>query len=713
MNGNGNGNGNEANYRLTVMAPKRRYFSYIRERWWVVLICVSLALGGVLCYETLQPETYGSYAQLYASGEVDLSLVSMFSEESQTYYGTQIELLKSSRLQNTAFEHIGYVPKPGEKTPVKLDVVQPMKTSILLLQTTGSDPNLTQRFLQALIDSYLEYKKETRQSSSEDVVLSLTEQLAAKEKDLKTEQDNWTEFQRTNSVAVLEEEGKSAGIYLADLNLELAKLKLNRELLAGGLGPAIHERVLSASDTGSSAASETNSQASELNSADIPIQDGMSPIVATTEAELNSAGVQLALLRAQRDQMLAEHGEAAARRLDDAVTNMEQRVSVLQKETVDERKERLNHSDRRIAVIEASIPVWEEKVLRINELLAESQRLKNNVQREQGFYDHLLSTLQTADLGKNVQQERLSVLQSATPASAVSRHLVMRTLLGGIFGGVFAMGIVFCWYLLDDRFVSVNDVKEQFGEAVLGLIPQIKTNRSKPEEALLQPADSRYAYAESYRHLRSALLLSSSETKRPQVVLVTSAVPSEGKTTTAINIARVLADSGFRVVLVDSDPHQGNAHRLLGLENGKGLLDYMRGTADLKSVLHAGDVNGFDFIPVGNAAGRIDGLFLRPRFDELLNELRAGHDFVIIDSAPVLASDDTAFLASRVDVAMMVVRSFYSRSRLVRQSLDMLYQRQVKEVSIVFNRARAEDLSKRYLQNGTARRARNGDIVKV
>lgn len=704
------GNGDETNYRLTVLAPKRRYLSYLRERWWVVLICVSVALGGVLCYETLQPETYGSFAELYASGEMELNVVNMFNEESQTYYGTQIELLKSAYLQNAAFQRINYVPKPGEKTPVKLDVVQPMKTSILVLNATGSDASLTQRFLQALVDVYLEYKKDMRRTTSDEVVLSLTEQLAAKEKDLKTEQENWTEFQRTNSVAVLDEEGKSAGVYLADLNIELAKLNVNRELLVGGLGPAIHEHQLPASDAVSS--SETNSPTGETKSDDVPLSDG-SGTVSLPETELKTAGVQLALLRAQRDQTLADHGQAAARRLDDEVTNMEQRVSVLKKEAADDRMERLNQLERRIAVIKASIPDWEEKVLKMNELLAESQRLKNNVQREQGFYDHLLSTLQTADLGKNVQQERLSVLQSATPGVPVSRHLVLRTLLGGMFGGVFALAIVFVWYLLDDRFVSVYDVKEQFGEAVLGLIPEIKTNRSKPKEALLQRADSRYGYVESYRHLRSALLLSSSKNKRPQVILITSAVPSEGKTTTAINIARVLADSGFRVALVDSDPHQGNVHQLLGAENQKGLLDFMRGAADLKSVLHAGDVNGFDFISIGDAGDRIDGLFLKPRFDDLLNELRTGHDFVIIDSAPILASDDTAFLASRVDVAVMVVRSFYSRSRLVRQSLDMLYQRQVKEVSIVFNRARAEDLSKRYVQNGAGRRAKIGDIVKV
>ncbi len=222
------------------MVPKRRYFSYLRERWWLVVMCVALALGGWLAYETLRPDLSTSYAQLYASGEVQLTAVNLLNEESLTYFGTQVELLKSARLQNAALEKSGYKPKPGELAPVKLEIIQPLKTSILELQATSSDPNLTQRFLQALINEYLAYKKETRRSTSEEIMLSLTDQVTQKEDELKVEQEKWAVFQRTNNVGVLEQESKSAGLYLAELNLQLAKLKLDHELLAKGTKPHRH-----------------------------------------------------------------------------------------------------------------------------------------------------------------------------------------------------------------------------------------------------------------------------------------------------------------------------------------------------------------------------------------------------------------------------------------------------------------------------------------
>ena len=707
-------NGGDAHYRLTMMVPKRRYLSYLRERWWVMLVCIALATGAIVVYETIRADAYTSFAQLYTSGQVQLNVASIFNEESQTYYGTQIELLKSARLQGAAFERIGFVPKPGGKNPVKLEVVQPMRTSILVLQATGPDPNLPQRFLQALIGEYLAYRKETRISSSEDVVLSLNDQLAKKEKELQTEQDKLVEFQRTNNVAVLEEEGKSAGLYLADLNLQLAKLKLDRDLLTNGLGSGANEMPpmqTTALTGGTNTASGTSSNAVST-SRENEIADVAS--LSSSDTALKSAKVELAMKRADRNQTLAEHGEVAARRLDDEVKRLERTVAVLEEQNLAEKRGDLDQLNKRIDAIQTSIPSWESKVLDINERLSESQRLRNNVQREQGYYDHLLAMLQNVDLGKNVQQEQLSVLQPATTAVPVERHLLPRIALAMFFGWFLSLGIVFCWYLLDDRFVSVRDIKDQFGEVVLGLVPQIKIGRSKPEEALLQTNDHRQAYAESYRHLRSALLLSSLGEARPQTLLFTGTTPTEGKTTIAVNLARVLARSGLRVALVDADPHGSGIQRLLGVEGQVGVLDYLRGEAEAKAIQYPTDLPGLTLVPAGTNAEHGQGLFLRPRLKDLINELRTDRDFVILDGAPILRSDNAALLVPHTDAVVLVVRPFFTHSRMVRQALDMLYQRQAKQVAIILNRARTEDMAGHYAQNGTAATSRRaGTSVKT
>ena len=115
-----NGGDPAANYRLTMMVPKRRYLSYLRERWWVVMLCLAVLISATVAYETVRTPKYTSFAEIYMSGNVQLNVGSFFSEEGQTYFGTQIELLKSAKLQGLAFEKAGIVIPPGEATPIKL-----------------------------------------------------------------------------------------------------------------------------------------------------------------------------------------------------------------------------------------------------------------------------------------------------------------------------------------------------------------------------------------------------------------------------------------------------------------------------------------------------------------------------------------------------------------------------------------------------------------
>jgi succinoglycan biosynthesis transport protein ExoP len=678
-----NGHGPDASYRLTLMVPKRRYLSYLRERWWVVLTTLVLAIGAMVTYETIRPQNYSSFAQIYLSGDLQLNVGSVFSEEALTYFGTQIELLKSARLQGAALEAAGITVPPGEKNPYKVDIIQPMKTSILQLQATGPDPALTQRYLQTLIEKYLAYKKETRISTSQDLLDSLQDELNRKAGDLQAEQDKLAVFQKSNNVAVLAEEGRSAGVYLSDLNLELAKSELELRLLSQG---------------------QTNGSASLAaldftNAIPSSTQPSSTNLVATSDdSAFNQVRLDLAILLGNKQDKIRSMGSYG---FDQEVARLQRLISIMVAEKQTTLKER-------IAAIQLAIPNWETKMLTVNDRLSQGQRLMENVAREQGYYDHLLGTLENVDLGKNVQQEQLSILQPATPARPELRSFILRVVLAGIGGIFFGLALVFIWYMLDDRFVSVRDIKDQFGETILGLVPQIKAPAAQPKTALLADVDSRHAYMESYRHLRSALLLSSFGEGRPQTLLFTSASPGEGKTTIAVNLARLLARSRLRVVLVDADARGSGMNRLLGHEEKSGVLDYLRGNAMANAVVHSTEVDGLSVVPRGTHAEHSEGLFLRPKLLDLISELRQNHDFVILDGAPILTSDDAALLVPHADAIVLVTRPFYTQSRRVRQALDMLYQRQAKHVSIILNRARAEDMAGHYAVNGVAAPVHNG-----
>jgi Mrp family chromosome partitioning ATPase/uncharacterized protein involved in exopolysaccharide biosynthesis len=689
------------------MVPKRRYLSYLRERWWVVLVCLALGIGAVVAYETLRPDKFESYAKLYFSQDAPLVQVAMFSEESPTYFGTQIELLKSSRLQQEAVDQLGpaameSVKTPAGEPPFAMDVVRPMGTSVLQLRATGYDPALTQQFLAALIDRFLEYKKEARKTTSDDLTTSLTDQLLEQEKELKADQDHWAEFQKTNNVSAIEDESKSVGSYLAELNLETSKLNMERDLL---------QQEIESDNAALSNNIPTNQANLDaglntppiIGSAAIAGGSGTNQLATADDTSLKSARVDLATLIGDRENKIRDMGEHAYQL---QVERLRQLVYILEKENESQEEVQLKDLDRRIAAIQSIIPTLDQKMLDINERYSQTQLLKANIDREQQYRDHLLSTLQNVDLNKTVEQERLSVLEPASAGRPQKHYLPILILLATVGSLALAMGLVFVWHLLDDRFVSIRDIKDQYGEMVLGLVPRIRIPKSKPQTALLSPVDPRKAYVASYRHLRSALLLSNFGTNRSQTLLVTSAMAGEGKTTVCANLARVLAHSGLRVALMETAGHDGKLQQLLGGQGEPGILDFLRGEADIQAIQHATEIPGLTLVPIGTHrdAEYAEGLYLRPSFNELMENLRASHDFVILDSAPVLAGDDAALLVPQADVIVMVVSPFSTSGRLARQAMEMVYQRQAKQVVFLLNRARADDIAGFHASNGSVRR---------
>ena len=711
-----------------MMVPKRRYLSYLRERWWVVLLCLVITLSATLVYETVRTPLFTSFSQIYLVDSPQIEGTGMFSDGDQTYFGTQIELLKSAPIVGAAMQKVGIQVPFGTKNPYKLEVVQPLKTSILVLQATGPDPDITQHYLQSIVDGYLNYKKETHVSTTQDVLDSLRDQLSTKEADLQADQDKLSAFERSNNVAVIEQESKSAGEYLSDLNLQLSQDNLQAKLLSDqidaetpdpGAAGATNAATKASESTGSgdtnvgsasalaAGAVLTNAIASAVSGGPaqttprLLLPPTTNVVEAATDAYLDQTRVQLAQLIANKEDNLRYMGQHG---FNEQVSRLQKTIAILQDQDRTEKVAELTALQKRIAAVQSAIPPIEARVLEDFDRLTRAERLRDNVTRDQGYYDHLLGTVQSVDLNKNVQQEGLSVLQPATAPQPEIRYLPIRVAVAGILGLLLGLGIVYGWYLIDDRFVSFHDITDQFGETLLGLVPQIKIPSKQPALALLAEVDARQNYLESFRHLRSALLLSAAES-RPQILLFTSSSSAEGKTTVSVNLARLLARSGLRVVLVDGDVHGGGLQRLMGEKDQPGVLDYLRGEAEAGAVAYPTGCEGLSFVPAGTHVATAEGLFLRPRLSHLLADLRRNHDFVIIDGPPILASDDAAMLVPHADTVILVTRPFYSRSRLVRQALDMLYQRQAKNVNIVMNRARADDLAGHQAMRGVTRRA--------
>lgn len=262
---------------------------------------------------------------------------------------------------------------------------------------------------------------------------------------------------------------------------------------------------------------------------------------------------------------------------------------------------------------------------------------------------------------------------------------VVRHLLTGLVGGfLLGLGILFLLDRADDRLASSSEMIEQFAEPILGQIPDVADTRTEAGLPLLQEEDSRYMFAEAFRSLRSSLIFMPNQTEL-KTLIVTSAIPNEGKSTVASNLAITMAAAGARVILVDADLRRGDIAALFDIDGRQGLSNILRGEVTWENSVQEVRAGKLHIIPRGPVTNQSGELLLLPIVQKLLDEWKSRYDLVVFNTAPILATDDTPTLAPNFDGTLMVIRASFTSARLTRNALNALYQRQVNVLGLIMN----------------------------
>jgi len=191
--------------------------------------------------------------------------------------------------------------------------------------------------------------------------------------------------------------------------------------------------------------------------------------------------------------------------------------------------------------------------------------------------------------------------------------------------------------------------------------------------------------AESYRALRTSLLLSNLGAP-PKVVLVTSARPQEGKTTTSINTAIVLAQKGVRVLLVDADLRRPSVHKALGTGPRSGLSNVLTGSASLEqTVIPSPVLPNLFILPAGSPPPNPAELLASSNMRDLLAELREQYDHIVVDTPPTLSVTDAVVLSPRADATILVIRSGQTTKQALRRARDILMQVNAHVAGVLLN----------------------------
>ena len=644
-----------------------RYKSLLRERWWIPLLAVGVGLcveGWILLRAPVQHQSLGL---LSVSPTINAPEGAQVSEEQNFFYGTQLQILQNPEIIERARRRVAN-EAPNLAGAVKITPTISPRTSIFSIKGVGSNPDYTRRMVDATMQEFINYKREKRGQVTTSAMGQVSEELARLRADLNLREAELKKFVEDNNMAFWEEQGKTAAHFLSDLKTQQAN-KMNE----------LH-RLENLS------AEELLSQPSSSGLRQEGTQSGVAPINNDLNIQYTQKTQELIQKKAMFEEMSKNwkprHPKLIA--MQEEIATLQRLIGTIKVQNQDKTRSDIIAIKADLQSMESSIKTWEEKVMAASHKDAEYQRLQKALSYTQNMYEKLLTNVQNLDLGKNMGQETLMVMQNASVPDRVPPRTFMH-LLTGILGGLLVGGLVLALYdRADDRITSSTEMIESFSESILGQIPNVVVPASGGGLDLLATDDERYVFAEAFRSLRSSLVFLPNQTELKSLI-VTSSIPGEGKSTISSNLAITMALGGAKVLLVDADLRRGDLAALFDADGRFGLSSLLRGELPWKSVTQATKHSNLTLIPRGPVTNQSGELLMVPLFEKFLKECEAEYDLTIFNTSPILATDDTATIAPNFDGTLMVVRAQYTSAKLVHNSLSAMYQRQVNVLGLILN----------------------------
>ena len=365
------------------------------------------------------------------------------------------------------------------------------------------------------------------------------------------------------------------------------------------------------------------------------------------------------LLRAQRE--LADIDAQIQAEIGRIVSNLEARVQVS--------RERTRSMQGSLSGARGTLAANNSAGVRLNEL-------QRNAEASRTLYQGLLDRFKQTSSQEGLEESDARVVSRAIiPGAPSSPDVPLNLMLGLLLAiGAGLAGVVLA-EMLDAGMTTGEDIEEKLGLPHIGSVPLVDSIAAA-EERGQPPADYLLAkplsaFAEAIRALRTSIQFSRVG-QSVRIIAVTSTLPGEGKTTTAVCLARSAAQAGQRVVIVDCDLRRRAVNRLFGIEPQVGLLEVLSGSTSLEQALYVDPPSGACVLPLTHTAFTPRDVFNSQAMDQLLQTLAASFDLVILDTAPVLAIADTRILAAKADTVVFLTRWRATPQKAISNSLKLL-----------------------------------------
>ena len=344
--------------------------------------------------------------------------------------------------------------------------------------------------------------------------------------------------------------------------------------------------------------------------------------------------------------------------------------------------------------LKAALARQKEESLKLNEKAIQYSVLKRESQSTKEMYDLLFKRLKETSLTEDIRTGNIRIIDPAeVPNSPVKPKKTQNILLAVILGSVASLGTAFFLERIDNTVKIPADIKHHLQIAYLGPVPDFG---DLPEAGSANESDDQYSdglialnnpkatASEAYRGIRTNILFSSADVS-PQVILISSSAPGEGKTITAANLAVVMAQMGNKVLLIDCDMRKPKLNKVFEVSRDKGMSNVLVGGCEIAAAIVPTKVPHLDIISSGPLPPNPSEIIGSNRMAAVMQELRGRYERIIIDSPPITAVTDSAILAKHADGVIVVIRCAETHLEIIKNGLAQLHSVNARIFGAILN----------------------------
>ena len=568
-----------------------------------------------------------------------------------------------------------------------LKVALSPNTRIIEVHYRSPDPQMAANVVNTLMQTYVENNFKARFESTMQASDWLSKQLVDLQMKVETSQEKLVKYQKEHEILGTDEKQNIITEKLDEINKDLTTAESDR------MQKEALYRLVQGGDPDTVAANATS------------IQEGPSGSM-TASQFLDGLRAKEADLKIQIADLNTQFGPAYPKlsQLNNQVKEVDAQIQAETKKIVEKTRGQYVAALQLENMLRDALEKQKQEANKLNESAIEYSLLKRDVDTNRQLYEGLLQKMKEAGVSAGLKSNNFRIVDSARPPLGpiepnIPRNLMFALLLGLASG----VGLAFLLEGLDNTVRTTEQAQAISGLASMGMIPlgsksaregvnpkRLVIATSKEAVELVTQVRPQSQMAESYRALRTSLLLSNLGAP-PKVIMVTSALPQEGKTTTSINTAVVLAQKGVRVLLIDADLRRPSIHKTLGMGPHSGLSNVLTGSTKLENAITRTAVLPNLFVlAAGTPPPNPAELLASSNMRDVLNQLREEYDHIVIDTPPSLSVTDAVVLSPRADAVVLVIRSGQTTKQALRRSRDILTQVNAKVVGVLLN---AVDLS--------------------